>query len=93
MLGHDRCVNVPSMSLCLQELHDSACRVAAEKGITMGKMTCKPDAWLDEVVGGMATATDSSRAVALGLPSNPPLDDLIRQYIDDFMNVKPSAAA
>mmetsp|Transcript_78655 Transcript_78655/g.138955 ORF Transcript_78655/g.138955 Transcript_78655/m.138955 type:complete len:348 (-) Transcript_78655:70-1113(-) len=82
--GSDRAVNIPSLSTNLQELAEAMRRVAAENGIRPGTVTFKPDPDIARIVASMAGATDSARATALGIQANPPLDDLVRQYLADF---------
>ena len=43
-----------------------------------------PDDFLCGIVGSMATATEFKRAIALGIPDNTSLEDIILQYVEDF---------
>lgn len=71
------------------ELAEATIRVVKEdKTIpleSLGKViTDQPDERLNRIVSSMMSSTDSARAQSLGLPTNPSLDTIIREYIADF---------
>ena len=74
---------------CRGELAEATIRVVTEdKTIpveTLGKVISdQPDSRLNRIVSSMMSSTDSTRAQSLGLPVNPSLDTIIREYIQDF---------
>jgi hypothetical protein len=51
----------------------------------------RPDERLNQIVSSMMSGTDSSRAIAIGLPDNPSVDECVRQYIADFWSPQPAS--
>eukprot|EP00035_Acanthoeca_spectabilis_P039178 m.59724 g.59724 ORF g.59724 m.59724 type:complete len:641 (+) comp9476_c0_seq1:16-1938(+) len=94
-LGQDRVLNLPSFSVTLKELYDTLVKVVTEDsgpiGVNdLGKVDfTKPDPRLDAIVSSMMNAINSERAVKLGLPTSPPLETCIREYIADFWSPPP----
>ena len=85
-LGHDRTVNLPSCTTCLNELIAALHRVVpAEAHARLGRITFEVDARLSSIVDSMPKRVDSARAeMILGIERNPALDDMIRAYAQDF---------
>ena len=87
-VGADRCFNMPSMSTNLSAIVEALRKVGKESPLIdeskLGKVTYAPDDFLCGIVGSMATATEFKRAIALGIPDNTSLEDIILQYVDDF---------
>jgi nucleoside-diphosphate-sugar epimerase len=84
-LGDDRAVNLPSVSYSVEEMIAALKRVAATHDLHLGPITEKIDPEIQAIVAGWATAADSHRAVALGLPEDESLDGVIQDFIDDFL--------
>jgi len=92
----DRAVNMPSISITLQEMIDSLHRVVSKSDHNkLGKIVDQEDDFLNKVVAGMASRRMShERALKLGLPEPGDIDTIIREFIEDFgenVAVKPSA--
>eukprot|EP00039_Didymoeca_costata_P024225 m.9675 g.9675 ORF g.9675 m.9675 type:complete len:631 (+) comp4112_c0_seq2:149-2041(+) len=88
-LGQDRVINMPSFSTTLGDLAKAMHKVVTEdKFMDVQKLgrviTDRPDARLNAIVSSMMSSMDSTRALSLGLPSNPPVEQIIREYISDF---------
>ena len=45
-----------------------------------------PDPAIQRIVGSWPGYARAERAAALGLPENPPLDEVVRQYIEDYVD-------
>ena len=71
---------VPESALAEVALH----AVAAERGLMLGSIVDAPDARIQGIVTNWPVAMDGARAVALCLPSPPPLATLIAHYLEDF---------
>ena len=84
-LGDDRAVNLPSVSYSVEEMIAALKRVAASHDLHLGLITERIDPEIQAIVAGWATAADSHRAVALGLPEDESLDGVIQDFIDDFL--------
>ncbi len=83
-LGDDRVVNFPSLSVTVAEMIAALKRVAGER--PLGEITHQPDAAIETIVATWPVETEFARAGALGLPVEDSLDDIVRAYIEDFLN-------
>jgi nucleoside-diphosphate-sugar epimerase len=82
-LGHDRALNLPSLSISVAEMIDSLHRVA--KGRRLGTISVVPDAFTLAVVSGWPQALLAERASALGLPQDDGIDAIVRHYMEDYL--------
>ena len=82
-LGADRAVNLPGLSVTVSEMVDSVRRVAA--GRPLGEITVAPDPDVGAIVDTWARRSSSERALALGLPRDESLDDIVQAYIEDHV--------
>jgi nucleoside-diphosphate-sugar epimerase len=82
-LGHDRAVNLPGLAVTVAEMIDSLRRVAGDR--PLGEIRVEPDPFIERIVATWPARTDSDRALALGLPQDRGLDDIVRAYIEDFL--------
>lgn len=82
----DRAVNLPSISITLQEMIDSLHRVVnSNDHHKLGKITDQIDPFLNTVVAGMAARKMTfETALKLGLPEPGDIDTIIRQFLEDF---------
>lgn len=81
-LGTDRAVNLPSLSVTVEEMIAALRRVAGDR--PLGPITVEPDPVIQAIVATWPTATEWDRAAALGLPVEADLDEIVRAYIEDF---------
>jgi len=91
----DRAVNLPSISITLQEMIDSLHRVVnSNDHHKLGKITDQIDPFLNKVVAGMACRKMThERAMKLGLPEPGDLDTIIREFLEDFGELAVVAAS
>lgn len=82
-LGSDRAVNLPSLSVTVEEMIAALKRVANDRAL--GPITVEPDPTIQAIVATWPTATEWDRAAALGLPVEDSLDEIVRAYIEDFL--------
>ena len=81
LLGFDRTVFLPSRAVSLSQLEVAMRRVVAPESLpNLGKIFYEEDEFLSSVVGGFPTRIDASRALELGAPPTPDLENLIREY-------------
>ena len=55
-------------------------------GRRLGAVINAPDETVQRLVGSWPAYAKADRAAALGLPQNPPLDEVVRQYIEDYVD-------
>ena len=60
-------------------------RVAKARGIDLGPITDTPDPEIRAIVSSWATRMNSDRALALGLPVDDSLDQVVENFIDDWL--------
>ena len=85
LLGFDRTVFLPTRSVSLNQLEQAMKRVVAKESMgKLGKVIYEEDERLSSIVGSFPTKVDSKRALALGAPPTPKIDDMIREYCEDF---------
>jgi nucleoside-diphosphate-sugar epimerase len=82
-LGHDRALNLPTLSITVAEMIDSLQRVAKDR--KLGTIRAEPDAFTISVVSGWPQAMAAQRAAALGLPRDEGIDAIIRDYMHDYL--------
>lgn len=81
-LGDDRAVSLPSMDVTVAEMVAALKRVAHNR--KLGEITVQPDPFIEAIVRSWPVATEDARALALGLPKDNSLDDIVRHYIEDY---------
>jgi len=84
LFGDDRAIGLPAH--CVTPLLAEAVvrEVANERGLNPGPITDSFDARIQGIVDNWPQAVDGARALALGLPSPPPLKTIVEQYLADF---------
>ncbi|KAL9183427.1 hypothetical protein ACHAXT_004283 [Thalassiosira profunda] len=85
LLGFDRTVFLPTRAVSLRQLEEAMKRVVTpDSASKLGKVTYEEDERLSSIVGSFPTKVDSKRALALGAPPTPSIEDMIREYCEDF---------
>jgi D-erythronate 2-dehydrogenase len=82
-LGTDRALNLPSLSVTMQDLLDALARVGRERKV--GRVQVIPDEFTQRIVSSFPSQARSERADALGLPRDQSIDSIIQDYIRDFL--------
>ena len=83
-LGDDRAYGLPSHRVTPTSARKTLEIVAEERGILLGPLEERPDTRIQGIVNTWPTATDGSRALAIGCPAPKPLATVIEEYLDDF---------
>lgn len=83
-LGDDRAVGLPSLDVTVAEMIEALHRVAGDRAL--GAISVEPDRFIVEICETWPAASDAARAAALGLPGEDSLDDIVRHYIDDYLD-------
>ncbi|MEO6742101.1 MAG: NAD-dependent epimerase/dehydratase family protein [Chthoniobacteraceae bacterium] len=83
-LRDDRAVGLPAHRVTPQLAESVLCEVASERGLKPGPITDAFDARIQGIVSNWPVAVDGARAIAIGLPSPPPLKQIVEQYLEDF---------
>jgi len=84
-LGSDRALNLPSLDCTLTDMVAAVTKVAEARGIELGAITDSPDAAIGAIVSSWATRMNSERALNLGLPADESLEQVVEDFIDDFL--------
>lgn len=84
-LGSDRAYVLPAHEVTPRMAEAVIQRVAAEKGLVLGAIVDAFDARIQGIVDNWPTAVGGGRALALGLPQPPPLEEIVRQYVEDYL--------
>ena len=84
-LSDDRAYNLPSTTYSLHEMIAALERGAAKHGSSLGPINDAPDPMIQKIVATWPTTTDSSRGLALGLPNDASPDQVVEDYIADFL--------
>lgn len=84
-LGRDRAFVLPAHRVTPDLALETITRVASERGITLGPIVDAFDARIQGIVDNWPQQVDGSRALAIGMPAPPPLEEIVRQYVDDFL--------
>ena len=58
-------------------------RVAHNRAL--GAITIEPDPFIEAICRGWPQDTEYQRALDLGLPLDPSVDDIVRAYIEDYV--------
>jgi nucleoside-diphosphate-sugar epimerase len=78
VLGDDRVLNLPNLSVTAGELVEAARRAGATTEVDV-----RPDPEIEAVVGTWPKAARAKRALALGLPQDESLDAIVQGYVED----------
>jgi hypothetical protein len=81
-LGDDRALNLPSISVTVGEMIESVRRVAGDR--RLGAIELRPDPEIERIVRTWPLYAAADRALALGLPRDESLDEIVREYVADF---------
>jgi nucleoside-diphosphate-sugar epimerase len=83
-LGADRALNLPSLSLSMQDLLDGLSRVASHRKVERVRVV--PDSFTQRIVATWPCEVRSERADALGFPRDEGADSIIKEYVGDFLD-------
>lgn len=85
LLGYDRTVFLPTRAISLRQLEETLLEVVDEKSRQfLGKIKYEEDKGLSAILQSFPTRVDAVRAVALGAPPVPCIEDMIREYVQEF---------
>ena len=83
-LGHDRAVGFPAHCITPDDAERVVRSAGRTAGFTPGEIVDAFDAGIQSIVDRWPTAVDGARAVALGLPQPPPLEQIVSEYLEDY---------
>jgi hypothetical protein len=83
-LGGDRAVGLPAHQVTPQLAIQILSKIAEQRGLHLGNVVDAFDPRIQSIVDGWATAIDGSRAISLGIPQPPALQEIVEQYLADF---------
>lgn len=80
----DRAIGLPAHCVTPLLAESVVREIANERGLKPGPITEAFDERIQRIVDNWPQAVDGGRAVALGLPSPPPLKTIVEEYLEDF---------
>jgi D-erythronate 2-dehydrogenase len=83
-LGKDRAYVLPAHRVTPFIAEKVIAEIAAARGIMLGPIIDAFDARIQSIVDNWPQQVDGSRAIALGLPQPPALEEIVRHYLNDF---------
>ena len=83
-LGADRGYVLPAHTVTPVLAAAALAEIAAARGLALGPTVDALDPRIHGIVSNWPTQIDAARALALGLPTPPPLRMIIEQYLEDF---------
>ena len=83
-LGFDRACGFPAHRVTPNDAAVALREVAENRGIKLGPIVDSVDRRIQGIVNHWPTDNDGSRALALGLPAPPPLEQIVEHYLDDY---------
>jgi nucleoside-diphosphate-sugar epimerase len=83
-LRDDRAIGLPARRVTPLLAQTVLGEIALERGLKLGPIVDAFDPRIQGIVDTWPVAVDGARALALGLPSPPPLKEIVEQYIEDF---------
>ncbi len=83
--GDDRVINLPNITVSVNEMIAATVRVAEKHGISLGPVTDQPNDLVRTIVGAWPTSMDASRAEALGCKKDKSLDAVIEDFVRDYL--------
>ncbi|MGF1611366.1 MAG: D-erythronate dehydrogenase [Kiloniellales bacterium] len=84
LLGDDRAVSLPSLTVTVGDMIESLQRVAGER--PLGEITIEPDPFIEAICRTWPRDARFDRALTLGLPRAASLDQIVRAYIEDYVD-------
>jgi len=84
LFGSERTVTLPSTLYRIDQMIAALEKVAARHGLKPGPIVDQPDPLVRKVVAEWPVGTDATRVPGLGLVNDPPLEEVIEQYLADF---------
>ena len=83
VLGDDRAVGLPSLTVTVAEMIAALRRVAGDR--PLGEIKVEPDPFIEAICKTWPQDADDERATALGLPRDGSLDEIVEAYIADYL--------
>jgi nucleoside-diphosphate-sugar epimerase len=83
-LRDDRATGLPARRVTPLLAQTVLGEIALERGLKLGPIVDAFDPRIQGIVDNWPVAVDGARALALGVPSPPPLKEIVEQYIEDF---------
>jgi len=84
-IGNDRVVTMPSTRYKVSDMIATLTEVAQRRGIVLGPITESPDETIVQIIRGWPQGTEGGRARTLGMRSDDSVEQVINEYISDFL--------
>jgi D-erythronate 2-dehydrogenase len=86
-LSDDRAIGLPAHRVTPQLAESVLREIGEERRLKVGAIVDAFDPRIQGIVDNWPVAVDGARAVALGLPSPPPVKEIVEQYLQDFRQI------
>lgn len=83
-LGADRGVGLPAHRVTPELAEQAVSEVAAKRNLSPGRIEETFNDRIQGIVDNWPIDVDGSRAIKLGLPKPPPLNEIVENYLEDF---------
>ena len=74
---------MPSLTVTVADMIEALERVAGER--PLGEIKIEPDPFIEAIVKTWPRGSGHARAMALGLPVDDSLDQIVQAYIEDYL--------
>ena len=85
-LGSNRAVNLPNRSYSVTEMIKVLESLAEQLNRDLGPIIDRPDKEVEKIVSTWAPLMDAGRALQLGLPQDPSLQQVVYDFIEDYLD-------
>ena len=89
-LGDDRTLNLPSLSVTVEEMVETVRRAGAEHALALGRIDVREDPEVARIVRTWPRYASAERALALGLPQDCSLDPIVADFLKRVFTSAPS---
>ncbi len=83
--GDDRVVNLPNITATVAEMIDASRHAAERHGIDLGPVVDAPDELTFRIFSAWPTSMDAARAISIGCPESASLDEIVEQFVQDYV--------
>ena len=84
LLGSDRAVGLPAVNTSVQDMMEALRNVAGNR--PLGEHILEKDSAIEKIVKGWPVRINNERALKLGLPIESSIEEIVQNYIKDYLD-------